>query len=99
MNRFRLLLCTLFVVAVTAFSPGIGVTYAQQDSAVAQPTPEQERAAAKRAEADAVRARAQRDAAIKRRQDAKKYIQKVIDGQQSGASAAAPSNSGKGGAQ
>jgi uncharacterized protein HemX len=104
MNRFRLLLFTLFVATLTALSTGIGVTYAQQDQVATQAqdpaaAQAQDPAAAQRKAAAAVRARAKRDAAIKKKQDAKKYIQKVIEGQQSGAAATAPGNAGSGGAQ
>jgi len=90
MNRFRLLLFTLFVVAVTAFSSGIGVSYAQQDPAATPPAVAQDPAAAAKLKAAAVRARAQRDAAIKKRRDAKDYIKKVVEGQQ----VTTPGNSG-----
>jgi len=95
MNRFRLLLFTTFVVAVTALPFAVSITYAGQDPAAAKPAAEQDPAAVKRAADAAVRARAQRDAAIKRRHDTKKYIQKVIEGQQPGATAPAPGNAGK----
>jgi hypothetical protein len=98
-NRFRLLLVAALVVAVTALSSGIGVTYAQQDPAAVPLTAEQKAAAAKLDKAAAIRARAQRDAAIKKRHDAKTYINKVVEGQESGAAATAPDNTGKGGAQ
>jgi hypothetical protein len=90
MNRFRLLLCTSLVVAVTALSSGIGVTYAQQDPAAATPPAAQDPAAVKQKADAAVRARAQRDAAINKRRAAKEYIKKVVEGQQ----AVAPDNSG-----
>lgn len=97
MNRFRLLLFTTFVAAVTVLISGISVTYAEQAPATAKQTTAQA-AAAQKADA-AVKARAQRDAAIKRRHEAKKYIQSVIEGQQTGPATAAPVNAGKEGAK
>ena len=97
MNGFRLLLFTTFVAAVTVLISGIGVTYADQAPAAAIQTAAQA-AAAQKADA-AVKARAQRDAAIKRRHEAKKYIQNVIEGQQPGPAATAPANAGKEGAK
>jgi hypothetical protein len=85
MNRFRLLLVATLIVAVAALSSGIGVTYAQQDPAAVPLTAEQKAAVEKRDKAAAVEARAKRDAAIKKRQAAKEYIKKVVDGQDSGA--------------
>jgi len=98
MNRFRLLLFTTFVAAVTVLISGIGVTYADQAPAPAKETAAQQTATQKAA-ADAVKARAMRNAAIKRRQASKKYIQGVIEGQQPGPAAAAPANAGQGGAK
>jgi hypothetical protein len=92
MNRFTFFLITAFIMAVTAFSSGIGVSYAQQDPAAATPADVKDPVAAKRKADAAVLARAKRDEAIKKRQESKKYIQKVIEGQQSGA---APDNAGK----
>ncbi|KAB0670436.1 hypothetical protein F6V30_09820 [Oryzomonas sagensis] len=97
MNRFRLLVVTTCIVVVAASSLGIGATYAQQDSGAVPLTPEQKAAAERRDKAAAIRAREQRDAAIKKRQDAKKYIKKVVEGQESGT--AAPDTTGKGGGQ
>jgi hypothetical protein len=110
MNRFSHLLFTTFVVAVMALSSGINVTCAQQgsaavkpaaeqDPAAVKPAAEQDPAAAQRAAAAAVRARAQRDAAVKRRHEAQKYIQKVVEGQQPGTGVAAPDKAGKEGAK
>jgi hypothetical protein len=96
MNGFRLLLVAALVVAVTALSWG-GISYAQQAPAEVKPAVEKDPAAAKRKADAAIRARAQRDAAIKKRHETKKYIQKVVEGQQSGA--ATPDNAGKGGAK
>jgi hypothetical protein len=99
MNRFRLLLFTLFVATLTALSTGISVTYAQQDPPTAPPTAEQKAVGEQQHKAAATRARAKRDAAIKQRRDTKAYINKVVEGQQSGAAATAPDTTGKGGAQ
>ena len=100
MIRFRLLLFTAFVVLVTAFSSGIGVSYAEQQySAVAKPTAEEKAAAAKRAEDAAARALAKRAEMLKQRKAAKEYIKKVVEGQQPGAEAPAPDNAGKEGAK
>jgi hypothetical protein len=100
MNRFRFLLFTAFVMAVTAFSSGISVSFAdQQDSAVAKPAAEEKAAAAKRAETAAARAIAKRAELLQQRKASKEYIKKVIEGQQPGAAAPAPDNAGKEGAQ
>ena len=96
MNRFRLLLVTAFMIAVTAPCWGTGVSSAQQAPEV-KAAADKDPVAAKRKADAAIRARAQRDAAIKKRHDTQKYIQKVVEGQQSGA--AAPENAGKGGPQ
>lgn len=98
-NRFRLLLLMALVIAVTAFSPGISATYAQQEPAATKPTAEQKAAAAERKAEAAVRARAKRDEAIKKRRDLKEYVKKVVEGQQSGAAATAPDKAGKEGAK
>ena len=66
------------VVAVTAFSSG-GASWAQQDQA--QEKTQKDPATVKKDAAAAARSRALRDAAIKRRQETKKYIQKVVEGQ------------------
>lgn len=100
MNRFKLLLCMSFVVAVTVLFSGINVACAQQASPAAAPdsvAAAQERAAAK--ERAAARAITKRAEMLKKRQEAKKYIQKVIEGQQPGAGSAAPDNTGKEGAK
>ena len=97
MDRFRLMLVTAMLLAVSILSWGTGDSYAQQESAGAKQADDP--AAAKRKADAAIRARAQRDAAIKKRHDAQKYIQKVVEGQQSGAAASAPGNAGKGGSQ
>jgi hypothetical protein len=94
MNRFRFLLLTAFIVAVSVLSWGTSVTFANQDSAAPHKATEKEIAAKKRADADAPRARAQRDAAIKQRAEGRKYIQKMIKGQQP-APAAEPDKAGK----
>jgi len=96
MKRFRLLLFAMLAVAVTALSWGTGVTYAEQDSKKdVKRSHEQDQAAAKkRADADAVKVRTQRDAAIKKRHDAQKAIQKIVRGEQP-AAVSAPDNAGK----
>lgn len=95
MNRIRLLLFATFVVAVTAFSWGSSATYAQQGTATEKPATEKDPAAAKRDADAAVKARAKRDAVIKNRHATKDYIKKVVEGQQPGAAATAPDNTGK----
>ena len=85
MNRFRNYLLTTFAVGVIAFSYVISAAYAQQDSTNAPQTAEQKAAAEKRDKVAATQARAMRDAAIKKRQAAKEYIKKVVEGQQPGA--------------
>ena len=101
MNRIRLLLFPMFAAAVMALSPGISPTYAEQGPATVKPAAKIDPEAARKAEekdpvaakkkADAaIRARAQRDAAHKRRQDTKAYIKKVVEGQPP----AAPDNGG-----
>ena len=99
MNRFKLLLFTTFIVAVTAFSSGIGVSYAQQDPAAAKPTAEQDAAAATLKAKAATRAIEKRAEMLKQRKAAKEYIKKVVEGQQPGAEVAPPDNTGKEGAQ
>ncbi len=94
MNRFRLLLVATIMAAVTIFSWGIDATCADQGSAAATPATDQGFAKL-RAQADAAHARAQRDAAIKRREQSKEFIQKFMDGQQPGAAATTPDNAGK----
>jgi hypothetical protein len=94
MNRIRLLLFSMFLVVVTALSSGIGVTYADQNPVDAKKAVEKDPAATKRKADAAVRARAQRDAAVKRRHDTKDYIKKVVEGQQSGTTSAAPDSGG-----
>lgn len=98
-NRFLLFLCATFVGAVTTLCSGIGISYSGQEPATAKKAEVNDPAAAKRKAAAAVRARAQRDAAVKRRHDSKEYIKKVVEGQQPGATVAAPSNAGKEGAK
>jgi hypothetical protein len=97
-NRFRLLLFAAFVVAVTALSMGASATYAGQDSTAAKQAAGQDLGAAKRAE-DAAHARAQKDAAIKRRHEIQDFVRKAAEGQQSGTQAATPDKTGKGGKQ
>jgi hypothetical protein len=93
-NGFSILLLTAFMAAVTIFSWGTGVTYAGQKKAVAPPpTAEQQAAAKKRADADAAKVRAQRDARIKNRHEAQKAIQKIVEGEKP--AAAGPGNAGK----
>jgi hypothetical protein len=110
MNRIRLLLCTLLVASLTAFSSGIGVSYAEQGPAAAGPpagtdagaarlTPEQKAAVAKRKEDSAARALAKRAEMLKQRKAGREYIKKVVEGQQPGAEAPAPVDAGTGGAK
>jgi len=97
MNRFRLLLITMCAVAVTVFSSGIGVSYAEENSTAANPTAE--KAAAEKRKADAAtRALAKRAEMLKQRKDAKEYIKKVVEGQQPG-EVTSPADAGTGGAK
>jgi len=98
MNKFGLLLVAAFMAAVTALCWGTGVSYAQQGPEV-KAAGDKDPAAVKRKTDAAIRARAQRDAALKKRHDTQKYIKQVVEGQQSGAAAPAPEKAGKGGAQ
>lgn len=84
MNRFRLLLITTFVVAVTAFSSGISVSYAEQASTDAKPAVAKDAAATNQTSraAAAARATAKKAEMLKKRDASKKYIQKVVEGQQ-----------------
>jgi hypothetical protein len=94
MNRFRLLIIITLVMAVTAFSTGIGISYAEQPSNSAKPTDE-EAAATKRKEDSAVKALTKRAEMLKQRKAAKEYIKKVVEGQQPPADTAAPNNAGR----
>lgn len=96
MNRFRLLLLMAFVVAVTAIS---GVTYAAQEPAAATQATDQEVVAKQKAADQAVKARAMKDAALKKRQDAQKFIRENATGYQPGTDGTTPANAGKGGTQ
>jgi hypothetical protein len=93
-NRFRLLLLTALFVAVTAFTAGISITYAQQDADAPKLTDEENAAAKAKKDADAARAIAKRAELLKQRQAAKDYIKKVVEGQQP-----APDDAGKEGAK
>jgi hypothetical protein len=99
MNRFRLLIIITLVMAVTAFSTGIGISYAEQPSNSAKPTDEEAAAATKRKEDSAVKALTKRAEMLKQRKAAKEYIKKVVEGQQPLPDAAAPNNAGKEGAK
>jgi hypothetical protein len=92
LKRTRHCLLVSFVLAATALCWGARVSCAAQGPVVAKPDP----FAAKRA-ADAKRARAQRDAAVKKRQEGRKYLKQVIEGQHS--ATAPPVDDGKGGAK
>ena len=92
MNRFRLLLATICALAVTALSGA----YAAQEPAAPEKTAQDAIANQKSAE-QAAKARAMKDAALKRRQDAQKFLNEHSTGYQPGTSGAAPSNTGTGG--
>jgi hypothetical protein len=83
MNRFRLLLLTTIVAAVTVLFSGINVTFAAPAPPAEQPgasnVPPDVAAARKAA---ATRARAKRDAMLKQREESKKFIKGVVEGQQ-----------------
>jgi hypothetical protein len=81
-----------FVVVATALCWGPGITWAEQASSATKPDP----FAAKRA-ADAKKARAKRDAAVKRREESKKYLKQVIESQGAGTATPAPIDQTKGG--
>ena len=97
MNSFKLLLFTLIVAVLTASSPGIGISYAQQDSPAVTMTAEQKAAVEKRDKEAAIKAREKRDAVIKTRHATKEYIKKVVEGQQPGEVPKEPVNAGTGG--
>lgn len=80
MNRFKLLLCTAIVAAVTVLVSGIGVSYADPVAPAAKAA-ESAAAQAPRAAA-AVRARAKRAELLKKKEASRKYIQNVVEGQQ-----------------
>ncbi len=78
MHRIWPMLVMTFVVAVTLLFWGMDVTNAEPDSSSAT----QDLAVQDRASSAAARARAQRADMLKKRKEAQKYIQKVIEGQQ-----------------
>jgi hypothetical protein len=94
MNRFRLLLVMTFVLAAMALS---GATYAAQEPAAATQTTGQDAVAKQQSADQAARARAMKDAALKRRQDAQKFLNEHSTGYQPGTDGTAPSNTGTGG--
>ena len=99
MNRFKLLILTSFVIAVTALSPGISITYAEQGPTAAIKTDIKDPAAAKLKADAAARALAKRADMLKQRKEARDYIRKVVEGQQAVRAAPVPDNAGTGGAQ
>jgi hypothetical protein len=104
MNRIRLLLFTMFVVAVTVLTSGISLTYAQgpaveKDPAAAKKAAEKDPAIAKKKADAAARALAKRAEFLKQRKESREYIKKVIEGQQPRPASPAPDNTGTGGAK
>jgi hypothetical protein len=92
-RRISNFLLATFVLSATTFCWGT-VSWADQGSHPTKPDP----FAGKRA-ADAKKARSQRDAAVKRRVESKKYLQQVIESQRNGTATAAPGTDGTGGAK
>ena len=99
MNRIRLLLFTMFVVAVTVQFSGISMTYAEHGPAVEKKTAEKDPAIAKKKADAAARALTKRAEFLKQRKESREYIKKVIEGQQPRSASPAPDNAGTGGAK
>jgi len=97
LKRIGHCLLVSFVLAATSLYWGVGVSCAAQGAAVVKPVVKPDPFAAKRA-ADAKRARAQRDAAVQKRHEGKKYLKQVIEAQHSGTATAPPADV-KGGAK
>ncbi len=95
MNRFRLLLFSTLVASLMAISAGIA--WADQATDAAQKAQGKVWARPKPTEAEAAKARAMRDDAVKRRHAAQDYIKKVTQGQQGQTTTPTPPNAGKGG--
>ena len=93
MTRIKLMLFTIFVLAVTTLSCGVQLTNAQPSSSAAIQGSD-----AKPGQSAADRARAIKAAALKRRQDAKKAIESVAAGSPH-SSTAPPVNTNTGGAK
>jgi len=97
MRRVRLLFVMTFLAAVTALFWGIEVTNAEPDSSSAN----KDLGVQSRESSAATRARAQRAELLKRRREAKKQLEKVIEERQrpqtaTGADVAAPDKADKG---
>jgi hypothetical protein len=89
LNRCKPLLLALLLVAVTAL--GINVSYADANPSVTNPKNSHEAYAIRDPKVDpnlppAARARVQRDASINKRHEVKKFIQKMVEGEQAGSS-------------
>lgn len=93
MNRFRLLLVSIFVLAIPALS---GVTYAAQEPVAATATQAtgQDAAAKQKTAVLAAKARAKRDAVQKQRLDAQKFIRENATGHQPRIDGTAPEKAG-----